>query len=223
MGGSPICGLYDLNPSKRAVAPNNLVTFAATYGSRKETYNGIDASVNIRLPHRVLLSGGLSSGTNSGAVNSSEACFVVDSPQSMRFCKVDYPWLTGFKMLGTVELPWDVNAAATFQTSPGAERQANYSVTNAVVQGLGRNLTFTSSVPLIQPGTVFDERLYQLDIRLAKSIHLQRLRVRLILDIANALNANPVLVRNNAYGANWLVPTYILPGRLIKPTVQIDF
>ena len=103
------------------------------------------------------------------------------------------------------------------------EIQANFAVTNAVVEGLGRPLTFTSTVPIIEPGTVFGDRLYQLDLRIAKSFRLNTFTVRMLLDVANALNANPVLLQNNAYGPNWLRPTYILPGRVFKPTVEVTF
>jgi carboxypeptidase family protein len=223
VGGEQICGFYDLNPAKRSVVPDNLRTDAANYGDQKETWNGIDVGVNMRLPHRVQLAGGVSSGTNSGTSNSKEACFVIDSPQALRFCDVNYPWLTTFKMFGTVGLPAGFDAAATFQTSPGSEIQANFAVTNAVVDGLGRPLTFTSTVPLMEPGTVFGDRLYQLDLRIAKSFRLNAFTVRMLLDVANALNANAVLLQNNAYGANWLRPTYILPGRVFKPTVEVTF
>jgi hypothetical protein len=141
----------------------------------------------------------------------------------LRFCDVQYPWRTAVKAFGTVGLPWGLDAAATFQSNPGLEVMANYQATNAVVQGLGRNLTSTPTVPLIYPGTVFGDRIYQLDLRLTKGIQFRTLRARLILDIANALNGNTVLVQNNTYGVNWLQPTYILPGRLIKPTIEINF
>jgi hypothetical protein len=32
-----------------------------------------------------------------------------------------------------------------------------------------------------------------------------------------------VLLQNNTYGANWLRPSFIMPGRLFKPAVQVDF
>ena len=148
---------------------------------------------------------------------------MIDSPEAMRFCDVDYPWLTSFKMYGTFPLPAGFDASAVFQTSAGSEILANYSINDSVVDGLGRNLTSRRRIPLIEPGTHFGDRLYQLDIRLSWSPEVGRSRFRVILDIANALNANPVLRHNNTYGGNWLNPTYILPGRIIKPTVQIDF
>ena len=222
VGGSQICGLFDLNPS--ALGPvDNLRTHAANFGNQRETYDGIDATADVRLPNGIYLSGGISSGTNHTTKNSKEACFVIDSPEALRFCDIGYPWLTSFKAFATVPLPAGFDASAVFQTNAGNEILATYSISDAVVDGLDRPLTSRRRIPIIEPGTRFGDRLYQLDVRLSWSPEVGRSRIRLILDIANALNANPVLLQNNTYGGNWLNPTYILPGRIIKPTVQIDF
>jgi hypothetical protein len=239
-GGNQVCGLYDLNPSKLGLQ-NNLRTDAANYGKQTETFNGIDVALNLRLPRRVVLSGGLSTGTSSttGATttNSTNECFVVDAPGTyipqitpafapnvLRFCEVNVKWQTSVRFLGTVGLPWGIETGATFQANPGPEILANYTVTSAQVQGLGRPLTFgTMTVPLVPPGTMFGDRIYQLDLRFSKLAQLRGVRLRLNLDLANALNSSAVLLQNNTYGTNWLRPSYILPGRLIRPSVQIDF
>jgi hypothetical protein len=78
-------------------------------------------------------------------------------------------------------------------------------------------------VPLIAPGTMFGERHNQVDIRVGKNVRYARTRIRALLDVANLFNSNSVLVLNTTYGSNWLRPAYVLPGRLIKPTIQIDF
>jgi hypothetical protein len=44
-----------------------------------------------------------------------------------------------------------------------------------------------------------------------------------MLDVGNVLNASTVLLQNNTYGNNWLRPSFIIPGRLLKPSVQVDF
>ena len=226
--GSRICGLYDLTPGKRTVTPNNLRTSPETYGTQTESWHGIDATVNARLPHRVTLSGGLSSGTEG---NNTEACFVVDSPGLMRFCEVSRPWRTGVRFLGAFGLPWGFDAGVTFQANPGPEILANYTVTSAQV---GSTVQFVNPartsfsggsalVSLVEPGTMFGDYMYQLDLRLAKAFRYRGLRARLTLDLANILNANAILVQNNAYGTSWLRPVFTLQGRLIKPGIQIEF
>ena len=42
-------------------------------------------------------------------------------------------------------------------------------------------------------------------------------------DLANALNASSILAVNTTYGAQWLRPTAILPGRLLKLGVRVQF
>lgn len=228
VSGSRICGLYDLNPSKRSVRPDNLRTSPEAYGTQGETWQGIDATVKARLPYRVTLSGGLSSGTEG---NNTDACFVVDSPGALRFCDIRRPWRTGVRFLGTIGLPLGFDAGITFQGNPGPEILANYTVTSAqvgsVVQFVNPARTSFSggsaSVSLLEPGTVFGDYLYQLDVRLAKAVRYRGLRARLTLDLANILNANAILVQNNAYGTSWQRPVFTLQGRLIKPGIQIDF
>jgi hypothetical protein len=226
-GGNPICGLYDLNPTKFGQV-NNLIASSNTYGKQTEHYNGIDVTMNVRLPHRVLVSGGLSSGTSQTLGNAAQSvvdsCFVVDSPQQLRFCHIAVPWLTQAKLLGTVGLPWDLDASATFQTNPGPEILATYPVPNAsIFPSLGRNPNSPVSVDLIAPGTLYGQRLYQVDARLAKRIHVGRTRIKGTFDLYNVANASTVLVQNNTFGPAWQRPTYILPGRLIKLGAQIDF
>jgi hypothetical protein len=81
----------------------------------------------------------------------------------------------------------------------------------------------SATIPLIEPGTLFGERMTQVDLRFGKNFRYRGVRIRALLDVANLFNSNAVLVLNTTYGSNWQRPTYVLPGRLIKPTIQIDF
>ena len=91
-----------------------------------------------------------------------------------------------------------------------------------VAQTVSRGVR-TVSVPLIKPGTVFGERLHHIDFRITKTFAVGRGRLRPQVDVYNLTNANPVLNQNNTFGTNWLRPTAILPGRLVKFGVQVDF
>lgn len=221
-----MCGLYDVN---KFVTPSNLVTFAKNYGDQSETYDGIDATVTARMS-RLSVSGGLSSGTsnNVDSINARSNCFVVDSPQQFRFCDINMPWRTSVRFLGSLQLPWGVDVGATFLNNPGPEVLANYSIASSQAQFVSNPsrtglLAGSATIPLIQPGTMFGDRMTQVDLRVGKNFLVNGVRIRALLDVANLTNSNAVLVQNNTYGSSWLRPTYVLPGRLIKPTIQVNF
>ena len=62
--------------------------------------------------------------------------------------------------------------AATFQSKPGPMLAANYAAPNSVVaQSLGRNLSGNAAnvtVNLVPPGTMYGDRVNELDLRVAK-------------------------------------------------------
>jgi Carboxypeptidase regulatory-like domain len=238
VSGSQICGLYDLNPAFRSVTPNNLVESATKLGTQTEHWSGIDFNVIARLPYRVLLSGGFNSGTgglNTGAAgggNATNSCFVVNSLQDLRFCNVTPPWLTSVKMLGSVDLKWGINVGATIQSMPGPQITAAYTVTNAqITSGQVQfvnpaRTTFgggSAVVQLITPGTLYQQRLNQVDVRLAKRIRYRATHLRATLDLGNILNQNAIQAQNNTFGANWQKPTYLLIGRIISPGILVEF
>ena len=126
-----------------------------------------------------------------------------------------------WKFAGSYPLPWDVQIAGTFQNLPGPELLANYLVPNALIApSLGRDLAAGSrsrkTVALIEPGTMYGERMTQVDMRMSKIIHVGRARIQANFDLYNLLNASPILATNSRFGSSWLRPTYVLPGRIFK-------
>jgi len=119
--------------------------------------------------------------------------------------------------------------AGTLQSMPGIELQANDVASNAAIQpSLGRPLTGSANatVTLLQPGTSYRSRLTQLDLRASKLLHVAGIGTRLNFDVYNALNANPITAANLNYtgdGSRWLQPQSVLPARLFKLSVQIDY
>ena len=117
-------------------------------------------------------------------------------------------------------------SSATFQSLPGPQILANYIAPNALVQpSLGRPLSGGAAnvtVNLVAPGTMYGERLNQLDLRLAKIFKFGRNRAAVNLDLYNALNGNAVISQNNNF-ATWQVPISILQARLVKFSVNYDF
>ena len=164
-----ITGLYDLNPNK-AGQVNNYFTLASNYGKQIEHWNGVDVTVNARLGRGVLLQGGLSTGRTM--TDNCDVVAKIDNP-STRFCHVETSFLTQVKFLGSYTVPKaDVQVSGTFQSIPGPQIRATYVAPNALVApSLGRPLSGNAanvSVALVEPGTMYGDRLNQVDLRVGK-------------------------------------------------------
>jgi hypothetical protein len=126
-------------------------------------------------------------------------------------------------------LPWHTNFSVAFQSIPGRQIVASYNVPNsAIVPSLGRNLAAganaTANVQLIQPGTVYGDRLDQLDVRLARTFSWAGgRRIQPQFNVFNLLNSGAILGFNNTFGPNWQNPTARLAGRMFKFGLQIDW
>jgi hypothetical protein len=234
-GNYQLCGFYNLNPSKFGLPANNYVTWASTYGKQTEIYNGADFLVSARLPGGGMLQGGVnignsvvtSVGSGSNSVSATNQCFVVDSPQQLRNCDVRPPYMTQLKVIGAYPLPWNLQASANVQSLPGYVIDAVWAAPNsAAVPTLGRNLSgnaSTVSVDLLDPFSQFEDRIFQIDARLAKKFKIRGISAEAHFDVYNLTNGNTVLSNNNAYGQNWTQPTEILNARLAKVGVQLSF
>ena len=228
-GGQQVCGLFDLNPAKVGQSAS-FGTSASKFGRQYEHWNGLDLTADARLP-RLLLQGGLSTGKT--VTDNCDVVAKVDNP-STRFCHRETPFLTQVKLLWAYTLPWDFQLAGTYQTLPGPQVAASATFTNAqIAPSLGRSLSSgsTASIDLVEPGTLFGERLHQVDLRITKVLQVERSRFQVMLDLYNALNNNAVLAQSNIYGATtgpstgtaWLVPQAIMPGRVVKFGIQLNF
>jgi hypothetical protein len=232
-GGYVVSGLYDLKPGAFGRAADNYLTFADNYGKQTERWNGVDVSVNARPRAGVLMGGSVSSGRRTtdrcdvqAAVPESILNVTASAP-NIPYCLIQEAFRTQLKFLGTFTVPRvDVLVSGTFQSIPGPEVAALYTVPNAVAaQSLGRSLAGGASnvtVNLIAPGTMYGERMNQLDFRVGKIFRVGRTRATISLDLYNALNASPVLLESTAF-ATWRTPQQILPARFAKVGVQFNF
>lgn len=242
-GGYAISGFYNVKPEKFSVPTDNYVTFSDPYGKLIQHWNGVDVTVNVRASQRLLVQGGLSTGRTS-----TDTCEMVaklpelfqGTPASLfqvlpataaqypvQYCHVDTPFLTQVKFLSSYTIPRvDVQVSGTFQSIPGPQIVANYVAGNPIVSpSLGRNLAggeTNITLNLVKPGTLYGERLNQLDLRVGKILRFGRTRATVNLDLYNALNGNAVLQQSNTFG-NWQQPQGILVARFAKMGVQLDF
>jgi hypothetical protein len=228
-GGYELCGLYDLNPTSVGLL-DSVVTSASRYGNQIQRWTGVDILVQTRLPRGIILQGGLDSGKTV-----TDTCDVVTKigdatgNPSPLYCHTATPVLHSLRMSGAYPLPWNMQVSAAFQNNPGTPISASATFTNAqIAPSLRRNLSRgnTASVQLVAPGTMYNERQKQLDLRFTKNFRIRQMSWRASLDLYNALNAVTVLSQNNTYGTNgatWQRPTTVLAPRLVKLGVRMDF
>ena len=224
-GGYTISGLYNLNPSKVGQV-NDYSTFADTYGRQIEHWNGFDFTVNARPIAGTVLQGGVSLGKTT-TDNCEIRAKLPEIGPTNPYCQTDSGFVTQVKLLGTYIVPKiDVQISGTFQALPGPTIAANYNAPNSVViPSLGRPLSGGAAnvtVNLIDPGSMYGERLNQLDLRFGKIFRFGPARANVGVDLFNALNANPVLTENSNYAA-WRTPQSILQPRYARISAQIDF
>jgi hypothetical protein len=201
-------------------------------------WQGIDFNMNARISSKMFAQGGLSSGRNEFS-----NCVAIDNPgqflngfitnagavntTATQYCAWKTPFQAQYKALAGYTFPWAIQASVALQSIPGREIQALYAATNAVVApGLGRNLAGSSTytVALVAPGTMYGDRINQVDLRFSKTVMVGGARkLRLMADVYNAMNASPVISVNTTYGPNWLRPTQVLVGRFLKVGAQLDF
>lgn len=223
-GASVVSDLYDINPAKFGQS-DNYITFAKNYGEQINRWNGASLSVNARLRNGLVLQGGFDTGTTTLDTCDLRAKLpeiAVLNP----YCHTEQ-LATQVKALGSYTIPRvDLLVSATFQSLPGPEIAANFVATNALIApSLGRSLAGNAAnvpVNLVEPGTMYGERLNQLDLRFAKILRFGRTKTSLNVDLYNALNVDTVLNLNNAYAA-WQRPVSIILARYAKLGVQFDF
>jgi len=239
VSGTAVCGLYDINPAAYGLNETGIMR-DTNFGTITESWQGVDVTMDYRVSN-FTLGGGLSSGTHGNMRN---GCFTVDSPQGswsadtnnpgpgLYQCDIKPPWQNFWKFRTSVNLPWGIDAAATYQAIPGPEINAYYTVRNADV---GSTVQFvdptrtsfsggSAEFNLLTPGTNYNDKLHQVDLRVSRAFDIGGgARLWVALDIANLLNASTILEHNNTFGPVWLGPEEILLGRIFKPALRMDW
>jgi len=243
-GGYTISGLYDVVPAKFGQV-NDYYTKAENFGEWYQHYNGVLLNVTARPASGLTVQGGLLTGqtvrdlcgirdvnpelTYVTPANASGPGNVYASPV-FPYCHASSGFTTRVTGLSAYTIPKiDVLVSGTFRSEQGAPLAANFTVTNAMVAAqLGRPLSAPGGsvvVNLIEPGTVYGDRLNEVDFRVAKIVRIGRTRTNVGVDVYNLFNANPALTYNAAYSLAlpFPRPTGVLTPRFAKISAQIDF
>jgi hypothetical protein len=239
-GGYSIGTLYDVVPAK-AGQVDNLATLGDKYGKWHQYFNGFDVTLSLRTSD-FTVQGGTSTGQNVAdncdvranlpELNAGIGAGLVGSTVSPTspYCHVAYGWLTQLRGLGSYMIPKiDTQVSAVFQSKPGALLAANYAMPAAqVATFLGRppsgnvpNVT----INLIEPGSLYGDRINQLDFRAAKVLRFGGTRATIGVDIYNMLNSDAVLSYNNTFVPNgtWLQPVSVSTGRMARFSAEFTF
>jgi hypothetical protein len=235
VGGSQICGLYDVKPAKFGQVDN----FQTLAGDRMtRVFDGIDINTSGRFANGATLGGGVAFGNTviddcGAAVDNPAQGRILPSTMPspiLRFCREVFGWTDDvqFKINGSYPLPWDLRTSFVFQSVPGFPLAATYVLTSATAaESLGRGLSgganATVEVELIEPNTAFEGRTNMLDLRFSRRFTMGRTNITGNLDLANVFNANTPQHVNTQYGAQWLRVTNALSARLVRFGVQVGF
>jgi hypothetical protein len=226
-------GIYNITAAASLVVPNNVQKAANSYGAYSRYWDGFDITAQARLKNGLTLQGGTSTGR--AIFDACESRAVV--PEGLGggltnpYCRQVEPFLTTFKGIAAYLVPKiDVNIAGTFSSRPGVPLSANVTYTNADMLNparstLGRalNAAATITVNVLEPNTVFGDRIDQLDIRVGKILRFGKSRTNINLDIVNALNSNDNLGYSPTFGATWPAPTSVITARLFRISAQYEF
>jgi hypothetical protein len=242
-GGGVLNGLYNVTPVAAARLNDNYQTLASKHGSRTQVTDAISMNITARPRLGVVLQGGFNT-----AKSDNDYCEVrralpewtvpgvgpgalpLVSPVNP-WCDYSSGWVTRATALGTYTIPRiDVQVAAAFRSDQGGELQANWAAPNSATVGLNRPFAGvggqTVIVNLVEPGTLYGDRVNQFDMRVAKIVRLGRTRTTVGFDVYNVLNSAAVLTYNQTFVPTtdtWLRPNSVVQARFVKFSAQVDF
>jgi hypothetical protein len=225
--GQTISGLYNVNPDKFG-QEDNFATLASNYGGRTQVYNGFLLNASARPTSDLRLQVGVNLGnTRFDSCELRAALPEIDTLDP--YC--DYSTGLQTRVTGLVAylVPRvDVSVSSTFRSDQGQELAANRSFSSAsIAPSLGRPLSTgaNATVNLVEPGTMYGDRLNVVDMRFAKVLRFGRTRTNVGFDLYNIFNRNPVITNSFVFvpGGTWLRPTSILSARFAKFSAIVDF
>ena len=226
--GDTIAGLYEVKPAKFGQS-DRFATLAKNYGGQTQMYNGVLTTVSARPTSTLTMQFGMNLGKTHF-----DSCAVREALPETAPLNPYCEWTTGIEAritaLAAYTVPKvDVSVSTTFRSDQGQPLEANRSFSTAEIsQSLGRQLSGgarNATVNLIEPSSMYGDRLNVLDMRFAKVVRLGRARTNVGFDVYNILNRNPVITNSFTFvpGGTWLRPNSILSARFVKFSAVVDF
>jgi hypothetical protein len=245
-GGYPVTFLTR-NANSALGATDSYYTTTSDYGDETHYWHGVDVSFNARFAQGLVLQGGTSTGrgvNDTCEVEIGRFGRVQRIVNGAPACSATEPFLTTLRGLATYTVPKiDVLVSAIFRSQPnanpggdvatnGSSRSANYQMTpTQFLAATGRPLragVTSETVNLLLPGDLYGDRIYGLDMRLAKIIRIKGKRANIGIDAYNLMNANTATTYEAVYSPDstantWFRPTAVVQPRFLRFNVQFDF
>jgi hypothetical protein len=238
---SPIDGTAITMYNVSNAARTRVLNLETNATDRQRSNNAVEFNFNARLPGGAALFGGVSTDRTIQV-----ACDDPSNPNNLLYCdqrESGIPWLTQFKVAGSVPLPGGLTVGAAFQSyqyilSAGTVLGTVWNITpttryaadckGACTPGalVDPGMTVASlNVPLAPPGTTLSDRVKQFDINIGKWFQFKNLRLQPEVSLLNALNNHAVYaVRSLNYGTtSYLQPSTTLQPRLLRLGMQVKF
>jgi hypothetical protein len=194
---------------------------AERYGNQTLQSDSVDVVFNGHTGFGLTFQGG-SSTTRVASDSCDIRAAVPESAPLNPYCRVRSGALTQFRGLATYTVPnIGVQIGAVYQNKPGPPIVANGNVFVGVFP-----FAFLS-VNLVEPGTLYGERISQLDLRAVKELRIARMRILAGIDLYNAFNSSDVLSYTQVYSsfltARPVFPTSVVAPRLLRVTADVRF
>jgi hypothetical protein len=233
-------GLYNVTATAATRLNDNYTTLDSNYGGWTQVANSINLNVTARMRNGLMLQGGFNTGQSGNdycEVRRAIPEWTVNPPTSLTqsptnpWCDTSTGWVTRATALGSYTIPKvDVQVAGTLRSDQGAPLAANWTAANSDTVGLNRPFAGvggqTITVNLIEPGTLYGDRVTQIDMRFAKVLRFGRTRTTVGFDVYNIANSAAILTYNQTFVSTtntWLRPNSVLQARFVKLSAQVDF
>jgi hypothetical protein len=235
-GGGVLGGLYNVTPAASTRLNDQYTTLDSNYGGWSQVANSLNLNVTARMRNGLMLQGGFNTGVSGsdycpvrGAIP--EWTVILAQNPTNPWCDTTTGWVTRATALGSYTIPKiDVQIAGTLRSDQGAPLAANWTAPNSATVGLNRPFAGvggqTVTVNLVEPGTLYGDRVTQIDMRFAKIVRLGRTRTLVGFDVYNIANSATILTYNQTFVPTtdtWLRPNSVLQPRFFKVSAQLDF
>jgi len=181
------------------------------------TYNGFDLTLNKRMSNRWMLMSGLSVSKNTGRQDQNADLNDPNVQFSDGLFENEVP--VSFKLSGVYDFPFDIKASGTMQHFTGFPEDTTVLVTSATVP-----LTQVTQSLRVEPrGTTRLPDVRLVDLSVKKLIRAGRSRIEPGVDLFNVFNVAPIQLRIAQLGPTYGRPSSILPGRILRFSLNMGF